>query len=100
MSVEIGQVAIVSIVVPLLVAVDHLTATGKAKPARATPLVYALSALISVLGGYWLSRIFEAYWPAAAAAEGDADNDGKIGAIASTMCELAAMCGRITDHRQ
>jgi hydrogenase/urease accessory protein HupE len=60
-GVEIGQVAIVSIVVPALIAVDQLTAADRTKPARAAPLVYALSALIAALGGYWfLTRIFEA----------------------------------------
>lgn len=60
-GVEIGQVAIVSLVVPSLVAIDHLMARGAAKPVRATQLVYALSTLITVLGGYWLfTRIFEA----------------------------------------
>jgi hydrogenase/urease accessory protein HupE len=60
-GVEIGQVAIVSIVVPTLIAFDHLTATNRAAPVRAASLVYALSALISLLGGYWLvTRILEA----------------------------------------
>lgn len=60
-GVEIGQIAIVSIVVPVLVAIDHLVAHGTAKSARAAPLVYTLSAAITVLGGYWLfMRIFEA----------------------------------------
>ena len=53
-GVEIGQVAIVSIVVPALIALDRLIATDGAKPARAVPVVYALSALITVLGSYWL----------------------------------------------
>ena len=60
-GVEIGQVAIVSIVVPTLIALDHLTATNRATPVRAAALVYALSALIGLLGGYWLvARILEA----------------------------------------
>jgi HupE/UreJ protein len=60
-GVEIGQVAIVSIVVPALMALDHLIAFGRTKPARASALVYALSALITVLGGYWfLSRVLDA----------------------------------------
>jgi hydrogenase/urease accessory protein HupE len=59
-GVEIGQVAIVSIVVPALIALDRLMATDRAKPARATSLVYGLSALISLLGSYWfLTRLFE-----------------------------------------
>ncbi len=60
-GVEIGQVAIVSIVVPTLLAVDRLFAADRAAPVRAAPLVYALSALITVLGGYWfLTRVFVA----------------------------------------
>jgi hydrogenase/urease accessory protein HupE len=52
-GVEIGQVAIVSIVVPALIVLDRLVAADRTKPARAAPLVYALSALITVLGSYW-----------------------------------------------
>ena len=60
-GVEIGQVAIVSIVVPALIALDRLFAADRTKPVRAASLVYALSALITVLGGYWLvTRVFEA----------------------------------------
>lgn len=60
-GVEIGQVAIVTIVIPLLMTLDRLMAIDQAKPARAASLVYTLSALITVLGGYWfLTRIFEA----------------------------------------
>ena len=54
LGVEIGQVAIVSIVVPVLMAVDQMFAADRAVPVRAAPLVYALSAVITVLGGYWL----------------------------------------------
>jgi hydrogenase/urease accessory protein HupE len=53
-GVEIGQVAIVSIVVPALMAVDHVFAADRAAPIRAARLVYTLSAAITVLGGYWL----------------------------------------------
>jgi hydrogenase/urease accessory protein HupE len=60
-GVEIGQVAIVSIVVPALIALDRLMAVDSTKPARAATLVYALSALITVLGSYWfLARVLEA----------------------------------------
>jgi hydrogenase/urease accessory protein HupE len=60
-GVEIGQVAIVSIVVPALIGLDRLTAADRTKPARATSLVYALSVVITVLGGYWfLARIVDA----------------------------------------
>jgi hydrogenase/urease accessory protein HupE len=60
-GVEIGQVAIVAIVVPALITLDRLMAVDKTKPARATTLVYALSALITVLGSYWfLTRMLDA----------------------------------------
>lgn len=59
-GVEIGQVAIVSIVVPMLILLDRLTALDRTRPARAAPLVYALSVAIGLLGGYWfLIRVFE-----------------------------------------
>jgi hydrogenase/urease accessory protein HupE len=58
-GVEIGQVAIVSIVVPVLVLLDRIFASDRAKPVRAAALVYTLSALITALGSYWLlTRIF------------------------------------------
>ena len=58
-GVEIGQVAIVSIVVPALIAVDWLTAADREKPVRAAPLVYTLSAAIALLGSYWFfTRVF------------------------------------------
>ena len=53
-GVEIGQVAIVSLVLPALIALDQITAADRAKPVRAASLVYALSMLISLLGSYWL----------------------------------------------
>jgi hydrogenase/urease accessory protein HupE len=60
-GVEIGQVAIVSIVVPALIALDRLTAVDSSKPVRAAALVYSLSALIAVLGSYWLlTRVLDA----------------------------------------
>lgn len=60
-GVEIGQVAIVSIVVPALIILDRLTAVDRTKPRRAEALVYALSALITVLGSYWfLTRVLAA----------------------------------------
>ena len=60
-GVEIGQVAIVSIVVPALIVMDHLMAVDSTKPARAAPVVYALSALIALLGSYWfVTRVLEA----------------------------------------
>jgi len=60
-GVEIGQVVIVSIVVPALIVLDRLMALDRTKPARAAPLVYALSGLITALGSYWfLTRVLEA----------------------------------------
>ncbi|WP_245333945.1 HupE/UreJ family protein [Bradyrhizobium guangdongense] len=60
-GVEIGQVAIVVIVLPVLGLVDRLFATDRSQPVRATRVVYAVSAVISLLGGYWLlTRVFEA----------------------------------------
>ncbi len=52
-GVEIGQVAIVAIVVPLLLGIDRLSARSPAAPARRPALVYGVSAVISGLGGYW-----------------------------------------------
>jgi hydrogenase/urease accessory protein HupE len=60
-GVEIGQVAIVSIVFPALIGLDRLTAVDKNKSSRAATLVYALSGLIGVLGSYWfLTRVLNA----------------------------------------
>jgi hydrogenase/urease accessory protein HupE len=60
-GVEIGQVAIVSIVVPALIALDRLMAVDRTKPSRAAILVYALSALIGVIGSYWfITRVLDA----------------------------------------
>jgi hydrogenase/urease accessory protein HupE len=53
-GVEIGQIAIVSIVIPVLIGLDAALADREAKPVRAARLVYVLSALIAVLGSYWL----------------------------------------------
>lgn len=60
-GVEIGQIAIVALLLPVLGVLDRVTAAGREKPARAARLVYATSAMIGVLGGYWLlTRVFEA----------------------------------------
>jgi hydrogenase/urease accessory protein HupE len=60
-GVEVGQVVIVSIVVPALIAVDRLMAGDRTKPARAATLVYALSAVIGVIGSYWfITRVLDA----------------------------------------
>ena len=59
-GVEIGQIAIVSIVVPALMLLDRLFAADRTKPVRAAALVYTLSAAITVLGSYWLlTRVLE-----------------------------------------
>jgi hydrogenase/urease accessory protein HupE len=59
-GVEIGQVAIVSFVVPTLILLDRLFAADRTKPVRAAALVYTLSAMITILGSYWfLTRVFE-----------------------------------------
>jgi hydrogenase/urease accessory protein HupE len=54
-GVEIGQVAIISLVIPLLMGVDWLIATPRHhKPARTAAVVYVLSAIIASLGFYWI----------------------------------------------
>ena len=60
-GVEVGQVAIVSIVAPTLIVLDRLTSVDRTKPVRAATVVYAISAVITVLGGYWFfTRVFDA----------------------------------------
>ncbi|QIO35935.1 HupE/UreJ family protein [Bradyrhizobium sp. 1(2017)] len=60
-GVEIGQVAIVAVALPMLGLLDRLTTADRTAPARAAGLVYTVSAVISLLGGYWLiARVFEA----------------------------------------
>jgi hydrogenase/urease accessory protein HupE len=60
-GVEIGQVAIVSIIIPVLIGLDRFMAADRTKPARAVGLVYSLSALITMLGSYWfLTRVLDA----------------------------------------
>ena len=54
-GVEIGQVAIISLVIPLLIGLDWLIATTRHhKPARMAAVVYVLSAIIGSLGFYWI----------------------------------------------
>ncbi|MFL5251900.1 MAG: HupE/UreJ family protein [Rhodopila sp.] len=65
LGVEIGQIAIVATVVPLLVGFDKLAdAVGRGRPTVGRPpaAVYALSTVIVMLGSYWfLERtIFQA----------------------------------------
>ena len=55
-GVEIGQIAIVSLVLPLLLLLDRVLAaqTGRAPaPSRPALAVYAISAVIVALGSYW-----------------------------------------------
>ncbi|WP_298241429.1 HupE/UreJ family protein [uncultured Bradyrhizobium sp.] len=60
-GVEIGQIAIVAVVVPVLALLDRLTMAGRGEPVRSASLVYAVSAAISLLGSCWLiMRVFEA----------------------------------------
>jgi hydrogenase/urease accessory protein HupE len=50
-GVEIGQLAIVSLALPALLMLDRLFASPGVP--RATPMVYAVSGVICILGGYW-----------------------------------------------
>lgn len=60
-GVEIGQVAIVAVALPILRMADRLSAEDRPEPVRAAGLVYAVSAVIGLLGGYWLlARVLEA----------------------------------------
>ncbi|EJN10517.1 hydrogenase/urease accessory protein [Bradyrhizobium sp. YR681] len=60
-GVEIGQIAIVALMLPVLGLLDRLSMVGHTEPVRAARLVYTVSAGISLLGGYWLlTRVFEA----------------------------------------
>ncbi|RTE90064.1 HupE/UreJ family protein [Bradyrhizobium sp. LVM 105] len=61
LGVEVGQIAIVALMLPVLGLLDRLTVVGREEPARAARLVYAMSAVIGLLGGYWLlTRLLEA----------------------------------------
>jgi hydrogenase/urease accessory protein HupE len=53
-GVEIGQIAIVMIVVPGLLGLDRLLSTNRAAPIRPRPLVLSLSGGIAVLAFRWL----------------------------------------------
>lgn len=60
-GVEIGQIAVVAMAIPVLIALERLAAIDRGEPARSTALVYALSALITALGSYWfLTRVLDA----------------------------------------
>jgi hydrogenase/urease accessory protein HupE len=54
-GVEIGQVAIVCLIIPALLGMDHLLASGRgvAVPTRPALAVYGISAVIVGLGSYW-----------------------------------------------
>jgi hydrogenase/urease accessory protein HupE len=55
LGVELGQVAIVSIVIPALAGLDRVLAADRdVAPARTAALVYTLSGIIAVLGFYWV----------------------------------------------
>ncbi len=53
-GVEIGQVAIVSLIFPLLLLSDRIGVAAGGKPERHAGLVYACSAVILAFGLYWL----------------------------------------------
>src|ERR1700731_1778721 len=56
LGVEIGQIAIVSLVVPALLGMDRVLAKGRGETARTTRsavAVYGISAAILGLGSYW-----------------------------------------------
>src|SRR5246127_952368 len=52
-GVEIGQVPIVSLVIPALLGMDRLLTPDRRAPVRPAVAVYALSAVIIGLGSYW-----------------------------------------------
>jgi hydrogenase/urease accessory protein HupE len=67
LGVEIGQIAIVSLVVPALLGMDRLLANSKRQAplptTRSAPAVYAISAVIIGFGSYWfLTRTVLSAW--------------------------------------
>jgi hypothetical protein len=55
LGVELGQVAIVSVVVPALAGLDRLLAVNRdVAPPRTASLVDTLSGIIAVLGFFWI----------------------------------------------
>jgi hydrogenase/urease accessory protein HupE len=56
LGVEIGQVAIVCLVMPTLIGLDWLSVAsrGLGTPVRTSSLVYALSGMIAIVGCYWI----------------------------------------------
>jgi hydrogenase/urease accessory protein HupE len=53
LGVEIGQIAIVSLVVPALLGMDRVLTPSRCAPTRPAFAVYALSVVIIGLGSYW-----------------------------------------------
>jgi hydrogenase/urease accessory protein HupE len=53
LGVEIGQIAIVSLVVPALLGMDRVLTPSRRAPTRPAFAVYALSAVIIGLGSHW-----------------------------------------------
>ena len=55
LGVEVGQVAIVSLVIPLLIGLDWVIAATRDAPLKRTAaLVYIVSGFIAILGCYWI----------------------------------------------
>jgi len=52
-GVEIGQIAIVSLVLPAMLLIDRLSASPRAEQIRRPAVVYSISGAIILLGGYW-----------------------------------------------
>ncbi len=53
LGVELGQVAVVSVVIPTLIGLDRMLAASR-DATRAASLVYMLSGIIAILGCYWI----------------------------------------------
>jgi hypothetical protein len=56
LGVEVGQVAIVALAIPLLRLADRLGAPRAGVPVRRPALVYVLSVVVALLGLYWLAE--------------------------------------------
>lgn len=55
LGVELGQIAIVSLVIPALLGLDRLLAARyRGVPSPMAPVVYTLSGVIAILGSYWV----------------------------------------------
>lgn len=55
-GVEIGQVVIIAICLPVLLSIDRIMATRGGRTRRPESVVYAMSGIILVLGVYWLAE--------------------------------------------